>query len=101
MAIDLVRKNPNIFEDLAISITKPPADGETGVQGWYRSVDALVKIFKGGRDETTSVHELLHHTERFLPFEVRDKITKEWYNEVNKQIDFYQKKLKETTNGIS
>jgi len=98
LAIDLIRKNPSIFEDVAISITQKKAGTEGDVQGWYRAADALVKIFKGGKDETTAVHELLHHTERFLPNEVRDKIIKEWHNEVNKQIEHYRKLLKKTTN---
>ena len=98
LAIDLLRTNPSIFEDLAISITKKKGSDESGIQGWYRAADALVKIFKGGIDETTAVHEILHHTERFLPNEIRDKIIKEWHNEVNKQIEHYQKLLKNTTN---
>jgi hypothetical protein len=96
LAIDLLRKQPSLFADLAISITAKTEDN--GVQGWYRAADALVKIFKNPSDPTTAVHELLHHTERFLPHEVRDKIIAEWSNEVNLQISAIQKKLKTETN---
>ncbi len=93
LAIDLIKKNPDIFEDLAISITKKPS-GNEGLQGWYRAADALVKVFKNPSDPTTAVHELLHHTERFLPHDIRDNIIKEWNKEVELQKDSLAKKLK-------
>lgn len=97
LAIDLIRKQPDMFGDLAISITGKKGEND-GVQGWYRAADALVKIFKNPSDETTVAHEVLHHTERFLPHEIRDKIIAEWNNEVNLQIADIQKKLKTETN---
>lgn len=98
LAIDLIRKQPEMFGDLAISITGKKGEND-GVQGWYRAADALVKIFKNPSDETTVAHEVLHHTERFLPHEIRDKIIAEWNNEVNLQIADIQKKLKTETNA--
>jgi uncharacterized protein (UPF0305 family) len=97
LAIDLLRKQPGMFSDLAMSITKSP-DSKDGVQGWYRSADALIKIFKNPSDATTVVHEILHHTERFLPTSIREKIVAEWSKEVELQIKDIQKKLKNETN---
>jgi hypothetical protein len=76
LATELIRSNPALFEDLAISITENK-NPESGVQGWYDAGQRLVKIFSGSTD-LTAVHELLHHTERFLPQAVRENIINEW-----------------------
>jgi hypothetical protein len=98
LAIDLLRKSPSLFGDLAISITSgnKKANGD-GVQGWYRAADELVKIFKNPKDPLTVTHELLHHTERFLPQEVRDGIIKEWHAQVQRQAADIASKLKTET----
>jgi hypothetical protein len=95
LAIYLLRKSPSLFGDLAISITSgnKKANGD-GVQGWYRAADELVKIFKNPKDPLTVTHELLHHTERFLPQEVRDGIIKEWHAQVQRQAADIASKLK-------
>ena len=98
LAIDLLRKSPSLFGDLAISITigNKKANGD-GIQGWYRAADELVKIFKNPKDPLTVTHELLHHTERFLPQEVRDGIIKEWHAQVQRQAADIASKLKTET----
>jgi hypothetical protein len=98
LAIDLLRKSPSLFGDLAISITSgnKKANGD-GIQGWYRAADELVKIFKNPKDPLTVTHELLHHTERFLPQEVRDGIIKEWHAQVQRQAADIASKLKTET----
>lgn len=96
LAIDLISKNREIFEDLAISITQAPE--ASPVQGYYDSGEALVKIFKNTPDPLTAVHELLHHTERFLPMEVREKIMEEWSAAVDARAVQLNKALKGETN---
>lgn len=96
LAIDLVRANPELFEDLAISITKAPQGSDA--LGFYRAAEALVKVFKGGTDDLTATHELLHHTERFLPLEIRDKILEEWSTQIDKQIADLKSKLAKEKN---
>ena len=98
LAIDLIRKSPNLFEGLAISITKGNEQVEGSIaEGWYRSADELVKIFKSSKDPLTATHELFHHTERFLPQEVRDGIIKEWHAQVQIQAADIASKLKTET----
>jgi DNA-binding phage protein len=90
IAIDLVRSNPELFRDLALSIAKLPEG--SNVHGWYNASEQLAKIFKGGVD-ATAVHEILHHTERFLPMRLRYKILKEWDNQLKKQENHFRKLL--------
>ena len=92
LAIDLLRRRPDLFQDLAISITKKGE--EENVEGFYNAGQQLVKLFKNPGDETTSVHELLHHTERFLPNEIRDNIIKEWNKTIEDRKAQIQKALK-------
>lgn len=96
LAIDLVRANPELFEDLAISITKAPQGSDD--LGFYKTAEALVKVFKGGTDDLTATHELLHHTERFLPLEIRNKILEEWSTQIDKQIADLKSKLAKEKN---
>lgn len=96
IAIDLVRSNPELFRDLALSIAKLPEG--SNVHGYYDSTKQLAKIFKGGIDET-AVHEILHHTERFLPMRLRYKILKEWDNQLKKQENHYRKLLLKETDA--
>lgn len=95
IAIDLVRSNPELFRDLAISIAKLPEG--SNVHGWYDSTQQLAKIFKGGLD-ATAVHEILHHTEKFLPMRIRYKILKEWDKQLKKQENHFRKLLAKETN---
>lgn len=91
LAIDFMRANPDLFEDLAISITKAPE--ESGTHGFYSPEGRLVKIFKGS-DALTATHELLHHTERYLPEDIRVGILNEWNDNVEKYKDQLRKNLK-------
>lgn len=90
LAIDLVRTNPDIFSDLAISVSKNSGD-ETS-QGQYNSGDRLVKIAKGS-EPITATHELLHHTERYLPEDIRVGILNEWHNNVEDKKAQLRKEL--------
>lgn len=93
LAIDMVRSNPSLFQDLAISITEPTK--ESTLQGFYNPATQFVKVFKGAQD-ITALHEILHHTEKFLPEDVRDGILDEWMTQTNKKISSLQKELAKT-----
>lgn len=82
LAIDLIRMNPELYKDLAISITQPQRGSDTW--GFYDVAQAMIKVFKNS-GESTATHELLHHSERFLPDEARNNILKEWHEQSQKQ----------------
>ena len=79
LAMWLIDKNPNVVNDLAISLTK---SGEAGVGGSYNVMQRLATLIKDGGDDTTAVHEILHHTERMLPEPVREGIRRAWIKEL-------------------
>jgi GNAT superfamily N-acetyltransferase len=72
----LISKNPNLVEDLAISIRKP---GETTPSGRYDPLRRLVTLFKESGASDTAVHEILHHLERMMPENVQNALRKLWY----------------------
>jgi hypothetical protein len=74
----LLAKNPALATELGISI-RTPTDSEAGATARYNPVSRVIALFKGtGRGDETIVHEILHHSERMLPPDVRDAITQEW-----------------------
>lgn len=73
----LLSKNPNIAADLAISIREPK---ENSPSGNYSPVDRLVTLFKDSQQNDSTVHEILHHTERMMPQSVQKGIRKLWFN---------------------
>jgi hypothetical protein len=95
LAIELIRSSPELYKDLAISISGSAGEHATS-DGWYRASDALMKVLKGG-DPLTATHEILHHTERFLPDDIRDHILKEWHDQVQRQKKVLQKELAKET----
>lgn len=76
----LLDKNPNIANDLAISLVKP--NGLVG--GEYKPLQRLAVIMKGQGDPLTTAHEFLHHGERMMPEDVRKEIQKAWFDEVKR-----------------
>jgi hypothetical protein len=84
----LLKKNPEIAADLAISIRTPPVQRETllgtggGQAGTYNSLSRLVTIFSGRAGDLTAAHEILHHSEKLLPAEAQREIRKEWLRRV-------------------
>ena len=76
----LIDQNPNVVHDLALSIVGSKGDQ---VGGFYNPLARLARIFRGGSDSLTTVHEILHHTERMMPKEVRDGIHAAWKAEVD------------------
>lgn len=79
LAMWLIDKNPNVVNDLALSIR---GKGEAGVGGNYNVLQRLVTLIKGGGDDTTAVHEILHHIERMMPEPVREGIRRAWIKEL-------------------
>ena len=80
----VLKGNPNLAEDLAISmrVTK-----QEGVLGQYDDVLRLMTLFKNRASDTTAVHEMLHHTERMMPPDVQAEIRKAWLREFNKAAE--------------
>jgi len=76
-----IRKNPSLLNDLGISIRASKA-GEEGAAGAYGAAGRLMMLFKGSVADTTAVHEVLHHTERMMPQDMRDAIRGEWARRV-------------------
>ena len=71
-----LRKNPDLVDDLGISIKAP---GENvGVSGTYADLSRIITLFKGSGNPTTAVHEILHHTERMMPQDIQDAIRESW-----------------------
>jgi hypothetical protein len=73
----LLDQNPAIADDLGFSVRTPGMD-QSGTAGMYSSIARVVRLFKGSTNETTAVHEILHHTERMMPEDVRHAIYKAW-----------------------
>lgn len=80
----VLKGNPNLAEDLAISmrVTK-----QEGVLGQYDDVLRLMTLFKNRASDTAAVHEMLHHTERMMPPDVQAEIRKAWLREFNKAAE--------------
>ena len=76
----LIEKNPNIANDLAISLP----DAVAGAHGLYDPIKRIATIVKNNTDPTTAVHEFLHHGERLMPNDVRQEIQKAWAAEVQR-----------------
>ena len=76
LATWFLSKNPNLANDLAISIQKP---GNNTPSGNYLPSNRLVTLFKESPDDETAVHEILHHTERMMPQNVQNGIRKAWF----------------------
>jgi hypothetical protein len=89
LANALLNKNPELFKDLAINITLKK---DKFAAGQYSSKDALITLFKDN-SKTTAIHEIFHHTERFLPTEIRDGILKEWGDSLHKEKSLLEEKI--------
>lgn len=70
-----IDNNPQLVDDLAISLTSPK---QGGVGGMYESFARLMTLIKFKGDKNTVIHEILHHLERMMPTKVQQAIKKEW-----------------------
>jgi len=76
-----IQRNPQLVEDLGISIRAPKEDG---VSGQYFDVNRLMVLMKKSGKDTTTVHEILHHLERMMPPDMQNAIRKAWTKEFSK-----------------
>jgi hypothetical protein len=81
----LLERNPAIAEELAISFR---AGNEQSPAGQYNPIVRLATIFTSGANDSTAVHEVLHHTERLMPEAVRDGIRAAWMKRVQDLIAY-------------
>lgn len=79
-----IGKNPNIADDVAISIKKA---GENTPSASYDSMARLVTLFKGSGNTESAVHEILHHSERMMTEKVQVGIRKLWLKRLLKNAD--------------
>ena len=70
----LINQNPNVANDLGISIRETNADSA----GNYNPVSRVITLFAGQTKPTTAAHETLHHAERMMPADVQDGVIKAW-----------------------
>lgn len=75
LALWLLRQNPAIADDLAISIKSKFTEGTAGQ---YNPFSRIVTLVTGRGDETTAAHEILHHAERLMPPSVQQGIRDAW-----------------------
>lgn len=80
----VLKGNPNLAENLAISTLTTKKEG---VAGKYDDARRLMTLFKNRASDTTAVHEMLHHTERMMPPDVQQAIRVTWLREFNKAAE--------------
>jgi hypothetical protein len=76
-----IQKNPQLVDDLGISIRSPKEDG---VSGQYFDYGRLMVLMKRSSKDNTAVHEILHHLERMMPPDMQNAIRKAWSKEFGK-----------------
>lgn len=71
MAIWFVRNNPQLVDDLGLSISSRGGSR-------YDRAERIARLMKEGMRDTTPVHEILHHTERMMPADIQKGIVGEY-----------------------
>lgn len=84
MAEWFINQNPDLVQDLAVSIRSNNRDG---VAGGYLPLSKLAKIFKYSPNDTTAVHEILHHTERMMPKDIQEAIRSAWSKSLERDAE--------------
>ena len=79
LALWLIDQNPAVATDLGISIRE---GDENSPNGTYNLLTRVVTIFSSRSNEDSATHEILHHTERMLPEDVREGVRKEWLKQL-------------------
>ena len=79
LALWLIDQNPAVATDLGISIRE---GNENSPNGTYNLLTRVVTVFSSQSNEDTATHEILHHTERMMPEDVREGIRKEWLKQL-------------------
>lgn len=85
-ALWLIDQNPSIANDLGISLREGT---ENSPAGSYDPINRVVRLFTSSidsRNTTTTVHEILHHTERFMPVDVQEGILQAYNREIERAL---------------
>jgi hypothetical protein len=83
-----ILRNPALVDDLGISIRMKESGGTAGQ---YIPLSRIMVLMKGSANDTTPVHEILHHLERMMPADMQSSIRREWAKQMT------QAKQKATT----
>ena len=79
----LLDKNPNLANDLAISLRS----ARDAAAGQYSPALRLFTLFKNRGNDMTAAHEILHHAERMMPDNVRRGVAREWMDWIQSMHD--------------
>jgi len=77
LAMWFIDQNPDLVENLGVSIRKPP-EGKEYIGGRYDDVYRIIELMTGSDSSTTAAHEIMHHLERMMPTDIRNAILKSW-----------------------
>lgn len=91
----LISKNPNVANDLGLSITSK-AGKYAGEAAGYEPFSRIASFIAGKSDAVTAVHEILHHTERMLPEPVREGLRRMWLREIRAAEDWAKRTQNDT-----
>jgi len=80
-----IQQNPLLVEDLGVSVRQQP-ENMKGSAAFYNPANRIITLFKGKGNEQTATHEILHHTERLMPAEIRAGILKAYVKQLTKAI---------------
>jgi GNAT superfamily N-acetyltransferase len=84
-AVDLaewfIGQNPDLVDDLGISIK---AKGPSGAGGFYNPLARVITLIKERGSDLTTTHEILHHLERMMPAKIQAAIRKAWLTQLLK-----------------
>lgn len=70
----VMHQNPSIVDDLGISVRQ--MNGRAA--GQYNPLNRIIQIAKHSSNSETVTHEIMHHTERMMPQEIRQGILQEY-----------------------
>jgi hypothetical protein len=80
-----IQQNPVLVEDLGVSVRQQPEAME-GTAAFYNPANRIITLFKEKGDEKTATHEILHHTERLMPANIRAGILKAYVKQLTSAI---------------
>lgn len=78
----VLRENPQFAHELGISIR----GSEDAGAGRYTALSRVMTLFAANANDGTAVHEILHHTERMMPADVRAGVRAAWSKAVSKTM---------------
>ena len=87
----LLDKRPDLFTNLGVLLS--PKEEGISTLGQYDPINKIIEIFDGNKNSTTLAHELLHHTEKFFPDNIKYAIREEWLSSIDKEIKDLNKSI--------